>query len=313
MTAPRPDGHSEGAGRRTAPGRRRPVRSDWQQRACGAPSSSEGLHAYHLLGGAVADTTFDVVVVGAGPAGSTAALVLARGGARVALVDKATFGRDKACGDLVGPRALALLTSLGLTPPAGPHVGSDDRGRPHRAQGAPARPGRTHLPRPRRRRHPRCASMPGCATRPSPPAPNLSRAGWPPSRDGTVELDRRASTRRRRRGRCRRRHQRRCDGRRPRRPRCRAVGLRSAGLCRPGRRAPDHRPVGRDAGAWVPRLRLAVPGGGGHRQHRLGLGPAAPTDPLHRARSTASTPFALISAGSASSPDQWRAGASADG
>ena len=34
----------------------------------------------------------DVVVVGAGPAGSTAALVLARGGARVALVDKATFG-----------------------------------------------------------------------------------------------------------------------------------------------------------------------------------------------------------------------------
>ena len=34
---------------------------------------------------------FDVVVAGAGPAGSIAALVLARGGARVALVDKATF------------------------------------------------------------------------------------------------------------------------------------------------------------------------------------------------------------------------------
>ena len=62
-------------------------------------------------------------MVGAGPAGSTAAFVLARGGARVALVDKATFGRDKACGDLVGPRALALLASLGLAPPAGREVG----------------------------------------------------------------------------------------------------------------------------------------------------------------------------------------------
>jgi len=45
---------------------------------------------------------FDALVVGAGPAGSVAALVLARGGARVALVDKARFPRDKACGDLVG-------------------------------------------------------------------------------------------------------------------------------------------------------------------------------------------------------------------
>ena len=66
---------------------------------------------------------FDAVVVGSGPAGSTAALVLARGGARVALIDKATFARDKACGDLIGPRALALMDSLGLTPPAGRQVG----------------------------------------------------------------------------------------------------------------------------------------------------------------------------------------------
>ncbi len=71
----------------------------------------------------MATVSFDAVVVGAGPAGSTAALVLARGGARVALVDKATFARDKACGDLVGPRALALLASLGLDPPAGRVVG----------------------------------------------------------------------------------------------------------------------------------------------------------------------------------------------
>jgi flavin-dependent dehydrogenase len=43
-----------------------------------------------------------------------AALLLARGGARVALVDKAAFPRDKACGDLVGPRGVGLLGDLGL-------------------------------------------------------------------------------------------------------------------------------------------------------------------------------------------------------
>ncbi len=60
---------------------------------------------------------FDVVVAGAGPAGSVAALVLARGGARVALVDKASFPRDKACGDLVGPRGVGLLDELGVSVP----------------------------------------------------------------------------------------------------------------------------------------------------------------------------------------------------
>src|ERR1700691_6624991 len=60
---------------------------------------------------------WDAVVVGAGPAGSIAALVLARGGARVALVDKAAFPRDKACGDLVGPRGVGLLDELGVSVP----------------------------------------------------------------------------------------------------------------------------------------------------------------------------------------------------
>jgi menaquinone-9 beta-reductase len=62
----------------------------------------------------MADERFDALVVGAGPAGSVCALVLARGGARVALVDKASFPRDKACGDLVGPRGVRLLEDLGL-------------------------------------------------------------------------------------------------------------------------------------------------------------------------------------------------------
>jgi geranylgeranyl reductase family protein len=64
----------------------------------------------------VAGARFDVLVVGAGPAGSTAALVLARGGARVALLDKSTFPRDKACGDVIGPRGVQTLSELGLAP-----------------------------------------------------------------------------------------------------------------------------------------------------------------------------------------------------
>lgn len=49
-------------------------------------------------------------------------MVLARGGASVALVDKANFPRDKACGDLVGPRGLQTLNDLGIGI-EGPRVG----------------------------------------------------------------------------------------------------------------------------------------------------------------------------------------------
>jgi geranylgeranyl reductase family protein len=66
---------------------------------------------------------YDVLVVGAGPAGSIAATVLSRAGANVALVDKARFPRDKACGDLIGPRALQVLADLGIPEPPGPDVG----------------------------------------------------------------------------------------------------------------------------------------------------------------------------------------------
>jgi geranylgeranyl reductase family protein len=68
------------------------------------------------------DKRFDAIVVGAGPAGSVAALVLARGGARVAVVDKARFPRDKACGDLVGPRGVQLLNDLAIDLPRAARV-----------------------------------------------------------------------------------------------------------------------------------------------------------------------------------------------
>ncbi len=55
----------------------------------------------------------DVVVIGAGPAGSAAAATLARGGARVVLADKAAFPRDKVCGDGLLPDAVAALAAIG--------------------------------------------------------------------------------------------------------------------------------------------------------------------------------------------------------
>jgi geranylgeranyl reductase family protein len=59
----------------------------------------------------------DVLVVGAGPAGSIAALVLARAGARVRLIDRARFPRDKLCGDTLNPGSLSILDRLDISAP----------------------------------------------------------------------------------------------------------------------------------------------------------------------------------------------------
>lgn len=59
-------------------------------------------------------TVYDVLIVGAGPGGSTLARLLALQGQRVALVDKARFPRPKTCGDGLTPRAVRTLRHLGL-------------------------------------------------------------------------------------------------------------------------------------------------------------------------------------------------------
>ena len=60
------------------------------------------------------DDQADVIVVGAGPAGSTTAHYLARAGLDVLLLEKTSFPREKVCGDGLTPRAVKALVSLGI-------------------------------------------------------------------------------------------------------------------------------------------------------------------------------------------------------
>jgi menaquinone-9 beta-reductase len=55
---------------------------------------------------------YDLIVAGAGPAGSACAITAARAGARVLLLEKDRFPRHKVCGEFVSPESLALLRAL---------------------------------------------------------------------------------------------------------------------------------------------------------------------------------------------------------
>ncbi len=59
---------------------------------------------------------FQTIIIGGGPAGSAAAITLARGGHETLLIDKADFPRDKCCGDGLTALALRLGENLGLVP-----------------------------------------------------------------------------------------------------------------------------------------------------------------------------------------------------
>jgi flavin-dependent dehydrogenase len=57
---------------------------------------------------------YDAIIVGGGPAGSTAALLLSKAGWSVALVEKSRFPRAKVCGEFISAASLPLLAELGL-------------------------------------------------------------------------------------------------------------------------------------------------------------------------------------------------------
>ncbi|MFB0517465.1 MAG: NAD(P)/FAD-dependent oxidoreductase [Candidatus Neomarinimicrobiota bacterium] len=60
------------------------------------------------------DASYDLIIVGGGPSGSAAALYAKRHGLRTLLLDKATFPRDKICGDALSGKSVAILKDLNL-------------------------------------------------------------------------------------------------------------------------------------------------------------------------------------------------------
>jgi menaquinone-9 beta-reductase len=79
-----------------------------------APGSAAGAS---MRGSGAAGETADVIVVGAGPAGSAVSYYLATAGLDVVLLEKSHFPREKVCGDGLTPRAVKALTAMGVPLP----------------------------------------------------------------------------------------------------------------------------------------------------------------------------------------------------
>ena len=57
---------------------------------------------------------YDAIIVGAGPAGTSAALYANRKGLKTILLDKSTFPRDKICGDAISGKCIRIIRELNL-------------------------------------------------------------------------------------------------------------------------------------------------------------------------------------------------------
>src|SRR4029079_4683975 len=79
-------------------------------------TSSSGPTSATRSASRTASREVDVLVIGAGPGGSAAAYYLARQGVDVLLAEKATFPREKVCGDGLTPRGVLALERMGIDP-----------------------------------------------------------------------------------------------------------------------------------------------------------------------------------------------------
>jgi len=82
--------------------------------SAGIDVTAKDVQAAHPTPPVAGDRSADVIVVGGGPAGSTTAFHLASAGLDVLLLEKATFPREKVCGDGLTPRAVKSLVAMGI-------------------------------------------------------------------------------------------------------------------------------------------------------------------------------------------------------